>query len=169
MPVLHLFDSGDYDPAADSVVREAVRGIIQRDGAFVLVRSDKFGEYKFPGGGVERGESHGDTLAREVREETGLTVIPSSIRFYGKTIERRRDAFGEGVFEQHSYYYRCDVTDTIGETRLDAYEAEYGYRLATVPIGEAITANRVRTGDRVNIPWVARDLFVMEGLEDEGE
>lgn len=50
------------------------------DGKVLLVHSKKYGYLKFPGGGIESGEDHVQALCREVREETGLEVIPDSSR-----------------------------------------------------------------------------------------
>lgn len=51
------------------------------------------GDYKILGGGVEPGEKLEDALIREVGEESGLIVIPESIRPIGEIVERRRDLF----------------------------------------------------------------------------
>jgi len=48
-----------------------------------MVRSQKYGEYKFPGGGIERNETHAEALIREVMEETGYRLLPESINEYG--------------------------------------------------------------------------------------
>ena len=77
MHVLKILDMRDYDPAWEKISREAVRAIILRDGRIALVRSLRNGFYKFPGGGIESGESHIDTLIRETPEETRLHVLPS--------------------------------------------------------------------------------------------
>lgn len=55
----------------------AVSAGIFRDGKILLVRRAREpskGIYTFPGGRVEFGESLTEALAREVREETGLTI-----------------------------------------------------------------------------------------------
>lgn len=46
--------------------------------------------YKFPGGGMEEGETLEDTLIREMLEETGYKVKPDSIREFLKVKERRK-------------------------------------------------------------------------------
>jgi len=53
-----------------------VAPIVVRDGAILLVRHVKGGRtyWLLPGGGVEYGESVGDALVREVKEETNLDV-----------------------------------------------------------------------------------------------
>ena len=48
-----------------------------------MVHSRKYNYYKFPGGGIEAGESYAEALCREVREEAGLQVKKETIREYG--------------------------------------------------------------------------------------
>src|SRR5690349_17284453 len=57
----------------------AVSGLV-RDGSgrVLLIRSPR-GEWEFPGGQVEEGESLTEALEREVREETGLTVSTGAL------------------------------------------------------------------------------------------
>lgn len=54
-----------------------VAGVIVKDRTVALIkrRHGKDLYYLFPGGAVEAGESDEDALEREVREETGLTVV----------------------------------------------------------------------------------------------
>jgi ADP-ribose pyrophosphatase YjhB (NUDIX family) len=57
--------------------RLAVRAVILRDNRLLLVNAYPGGQSDLwcaPGGGVERGASLPDNLAREVYEETGLTI-----------------------------------------------------------------------------------------------
>ena len=77
-----LFDivKNNFDPDGERFVRPSVRGIIIKDGKVALVHSLKYDYYKFPGGGIEPGESVIDALIRETAEEAGLTVILESIR-----------------------------------------------------------------------------------------
>lgn len=66
--------------SAYPVLGVAAKGIIQRaDGAVLLIRRSPTsktdpGCWDLPGGKMDRGERLVDTLAREAREETGLTV-----------------------------------------------------------------------------------------------
>lgn len=61
-------------------IRGAV-AIIRRDGGFVVIeRSDGFG-LGFPGGIAHFREKPEDTVRREVREETGLTITHAEHKF----------------------------------------------------------------------------------------
>lgn len=56
----------------NKIERKAVRGIIRRNDEFLMIYSPVNGDYKFPGGGIEKWESHKDALTREIEEECGL-------------------------------------------------------------------------------------------------
>lgn len=138
--------------------RRAARGIIRQGERFLLVRTDA-GDYKFPGGGVEEGETLESALGREVREETGYTLAgaPSA---YGVVHERRRGRTAD-ILEMDSYYFFCDVRGEAAPLRLDPYEAEEHFRPVWVPLEEALSANRAVPGAT---PWVDREILVMEAL-----
>lgn len=59
--------------------RIAVRSIIKKDGRVLLLkrasgRQDLLGKYELPGGGIEYGEQPEESLARHLKEETGLII-----------------------------------------------------------------------------------------------
>lgn len=65
----------------DSFYRVTIKGACVRDGKLLMVREparDGVHKWELPGGGLDFGESAADTLHREVREETGLTVTKVS-------------------------------------------------------------------------------------------
>ena len=135
MKTLIVMDSNNYDDSMPRFFREAVRAIILTNKKIALVKSEKAGYYKFPGGGIENGETHQQTLIRETKEETGLNIDTSSIKVYGKVKEIRKSLYDNEVFEQISYYYFCKVIENeISHTNLDKYEAELGYHLEYVTI-----------------------------------
>ena len=134
-----------------------------------MIKSDKYGEYKFPGGGIDANETHIDTVIRETKEEAGLHIIPGSIREYGKTLMIQRSFNQDKIFEQESFYYLCEVeTDNYSSQKLDkGYETEYGYKLVYATLDEAITANE-KLLNMPEIPWVKRDLTVLYELRERG-
>jgi len=146
--------------------RDSARAIIFVDDKLLMVRSAKYGEYKFPGGGIEPGESHRAALIREVCEETGHTLIPNSIIEYGKTLIRSKSNNANEIFEQESFYYFCDVAPhaTAAPTPDAGYEQEFGYAPIWVTPAEAIAANQQRT-NLPQIPWVQRELAVLGELQ----
>ncbi|MDF2801838.1 MAG: aminoglycoside phosphotransferase, partial [Anaerocolumna sp.] len=125
----------------------------------------KYGDYKFPGGGVEFGEELQDALIREVKEETGYQVIKTSVTRYGKVLERRKGAY-EDILEMESNYFLCEVNSEVGSRNLDEYEAEYDYQIVWMTLSDAIERN-MKIVDLDTCPWVIRDTKVMEYLLDE--
>ena len=68
--------------------RIRVAPVILQDGAVLLVRHVKEGRtyWLLPGGGVEYGESLGEAVRREMREETGLDVEVGELLFANDSI-----------------------------------------------------------------------------------
>ena len=69
---------------ADRKVVEVVAAVIWQDGRYLGVRRPEgkplAGAYEFPGGKIEPGETPQAALARELREELGIT--PAAIAFF---------------------------------------------------------------------------------------
>jgi len=110
MERLLLLDANDYDEDMDEWARVAVRGIVFI-GDKLLLLDDNKDEVSLPGGGQDEGESDADTLIREIREETGYSVIPDTIRPFGYIEEKRRDfkSYHESrIFHQISRLYFCE-------------------------------------------------------------
>ena len=59
--------------------RTAVRGVIHYQNKILMVQTN-CGDYKFPGGGMEEGETEKETLLREITEETGYTDIHIGVK-----------------------------------------------------------------------------------------
>lgn len=128
MRELFSLDKKDYVGTEKVFSRPSARGIIVKNGQVLLVYSKKYDYYKFPGGGIEKGEANEKALIREVCEETGYRVIPESIKEYGAVLRRQLSRMHENeIFEQWNYYYLCDVEDEPGNQKLDDYEDEEGF------------------------------------------
>lgn len=69
MRLLFSMDAKDYDPRGNALVRPSARCITIREGRVAMVYSRKYDYYKFPGGGIERGETREQALVRETAEE----------------------------------------------------------------------------------------------------
>lgn len=153
MERLLTLDLHDYSDEMPVFEKNTVRAVILRDGKLAMQRSGA-GEYKMPGGGVEDGESHTDTLLREVREEVGLLVIPASITPIGEILELREDVFHKSVkYVCHSYFYACEVEDETVPTQMTPSEIAKGF----VPVWVEPTVI-VAENDRLQTePWQKRD------------
>ena len=166
MRTLFTLDTRDYDPNGKTFVRPSVRGILIRKGLILMVHSLKYDYYKFPGGGIEAGESLAEALCREVREESGMMVDPDSIREFGLVHRRSREDDG-GVFIQDNYYYLCDADENVGQ-ELDEYEAEEGFTPEWVTPAHAIETNRYHDHGVSAQVMLEREALVLERLMKEG-
>jgi 8-oxo-dGTP pyrophosphatase MutT (NUDIX family) len=146
-----------------TITRVASRAIIFKGKELVMIQSRKYGEYKFPGGGLHHKEDPIDAMKREVREETGFTEI-QVIEEFGKVIELRKAIDpGIDVFMMESYYYIVRVGSTQIKQQLDLYEQEYGYVVKCVTIEDAIAKNKTLFGNE-HVPWIERETAVLELL-----
>lgn len=154
-------DLQNYRDDGTFVQRVAARGIICRDGKYLVIVG-KYGDCKFPGGGQEEGETLWDTLKREVQEETGYLVKEETAKEVICVTERRKGD-PDDLMIMRSHYFLCDVEAAAGERDLDDYEAEYEYQVKWLTLEECIRINEAVTDDS-DIPWVARELMVMREL-----
>lgn len=158
-------DLKNYNANGSVFRRTAARGIIERNGKYLIIHS-KYGDYKFPGGGKDEGETLVETLIREVQEETGYKVIPESISEYVKANEKRKGD-PDDMMIMESYYYLCQVEEEAGNRNLDDYEEEYDYQVVWMTLEEAIRGNEL-VDDLNNLPWVLRELVVMKEIVEKG-
>lgn len=161
MELLRVFDEKNYDPSWRRFCREAVRAVIVSDGKLAMVHSGTKGYYKFPGGGIEAGENHLDTLIRETEEESGLEIIPSTVSEFGFAREIRKGNMGEEIFDHTSYYYFADVTGKVKSLRLDDYEEKLGYALSFIEPAAAYRANAAIMG-HYRSSFLRRETFILE-------
>ena len=177
MRLLFTIDAHDYPPEGSRFVRPSVRGIILRGNKIALVHSLEYDFYKFPGGGIEPGEGHLETLLREVAEESGLIVRPDSVRPYGlvRRIELGHAEDVVDIFEQDNYYYFCDTEDAPGQQALTASERRLRLALEYADPRTAAAANRAAMQservkrDKAGHPnMLEREARVLELLVAEG-
>lgn len=96
-------------PQADSLVPAASAIVTDDQGRILLIRRTDNGLWSIPGGKMEIGESIGQTVVREVQEETGLEVQPTSVvGIYTNPHHVVEYSDGE-VRQQFSICFRCEV------------------------------------------------------------
>ena len=165
------------------ITRQAVRLVAVRDGRLLLVRNRRE-DVKFPGGGIEPGETDLQALQRECREETGYSLsgtphtpdtthttdtpdtthTPGTPRLLGTVVERHYDGRAENtLFEMTSRYYLGEVGDQVWDQQLDDYEADMAFEPVWVTVQEACDNNlRLVDGpESGRNRWVIRDTAVL--------
>ena len=165
MRLLFEMDKKDYAHCTHTFTRDSARSIIIRDGKVAMIHSLKYDYFKFPGGGIESGESPLEAMIRETREEAGLVVIPESVKEYGFVHKiQRSDKDVTECFVQDNYYYLCEAMDQVITQQLDDYEAQESYRLEFVEPLVAISKNRNVKNSPYNQLTFEREARVLEIL-----
>jgi ADP-ribose pyrophosphatase YjhB (NUDIX family) len=84
-----------YELITDSIPIPSVEAIISKGKSLLFLRrtnSPAKGQWWFLGGRIRKGETLGDALSREVKEETGLEVIESElVNVYSRIFDERHD------------------------------------------------------------------------------
>ena len=142
-------------------------GVVIFRGKILLLYKNYRNRYEgwvLPKGTVEPGEEYKDTAIREVKEEVGLTVIPETIQEFGSVMRRQKSNVNEHtIFEQENFYYTCQTRKEVGEQNLDEYEAEAGFKLRYVTLGEAIQTNLdYKSDDYFDYIMIQREAKVLQ-------
>ena len=160
MKTIFTIDLKNYKDNWQRSRRDSARAIIRiGTDKLALVYATKLGYYKFPGGGINENEDNVSALIREVQEEVGLVVIPSSVKPYGVVHRYQKSGkIPDTIFEQDNFYYECQVEDKTINQKLDDYEDKAGFELRVVSIKEAMETNlKYYDTDDFNIAMIARD------------
>jgi ADP-ribose pyrophosphatase YjhB (NUDIX family) len=127
-------------PHANNLVPAASAVVVDQEGRILLHRRDDNQLWTIPGGAMEVGESIGQTVVREVKEETGLDVEPESIvGVY--TNPRHVVEYGDGeVRQQFSICFACKAVG--GQLATSDESPEVGFfspaEIESMPIHDSI-------------------------------
>ena len=169
MRLLFEIDTKDYNKNGMPFIRHSARCINIKNGLVAMVHSTKYDYYKFPGGGIEEDESIEQAMIRETQEETGLVVIPETIKEFGYVHRIQKANHGDAdYFVQDNFYFICDVEETARSQRLDDYEEEENFMLEYVDPDKAIHVNRSVNHGPKDQNMIEREAKVLEMLKEEG-
>jgi 8-oxo-dGTP diphosphatase len=102
-----------------------VGAVVVHEGRVLLVKRGKEplkGRWVVPGGTVELGETLRDAVAREVHEETGLSVRPREVALVFERIERPAQ---EVLYHYVIVDYVCDLLGGCLQAGSDALDAAW--------------------------------------------
>lgn len=144
--------------------REAARAIVTRNDKILLLYTERYDDFSFPGGGIDPGESPEAGLHRELHEETGANQIEIVSHFgyvteYAPTFKADWD-----VMYQTSHWFNCEIGETLGDTRFEDYEVANGMAAAWVTLDDALAHNRSvvqRRSSKMGIS-IHRETLVLE-------
>ena len=169
MRLLLELDKGDHSLCTHDFVRPSARAVLIRDGRIAMVHSLKYDYYKFPGGGIEKGEDPVQALIRETLEEAGLKVIPGSVREYGLVRRIQKSPLDPTErFLQENFYYLCEAEAEQIAQKLDGYEAEERFTPEFVEPETVIRVNRTGEHGPKDPMTLEREARVLELLMEEG-
>lgn len=169
MRLIFEIDKKDYDNCTHSFVRNSARSIIIKGKKVAMIHSIMYDYYKFPGGGIEDSENPVEAMIRETREESGLVVLPDTVKEYGYVHRiQKSDRDETECFIQDNYYYLCETADEVVSQELDGYEAEEAYTLEFVEPDVAIRKNRHVVQSPHHPIMFEREAHVLELLIAEG-
>lgn len=106
-------------------------GIAIKNNKILIV--PQFDGFDFPGGTAEKGETHLETLVREIREETGYSAEPIEIiNAYTSYFHHKKRNID---YQSYIIYYFVNITGgEISTQGFDEYEKEYAKKAKWVDL-----------------------------------
>lgn len=161
-------------PSVDSIEgntlrRQAAYGIIQPEQKILLLYTERYDDFSFPGGGIDKHEDLTSALKRELREEAGVTLA-SAPRHFGYTTELQ--PFWKPQWPkrfQTSHWFDCEITAEQLPPQMEDYEVNNGSRPVWTTLEEAIQHNYSvlkAKPDSMGLS-IQRDTFILEQVIKE--
>jgi 8-oxo-dGTP diphosphatase len=120
----------------------SVAGVVQNsDGDVLVIRRRDNGHLQAPGGILEQAERIEDGLAREVKEETGYTVVPEQLTGIYKHMTL-------GVV---ALVFNCRLTG--GEAQINDEASEVLWLDPKIAVSQMTAAFAIRVSDALGGPW----------------
>lgn len=121
--------------------------------------------YQFPGGHVEEGETLIQTVNREIKEETGMSLGVNNIEPFACAIGYYKDWPAEGKNRKIEIYYyevKTDEKPNIENTNYTDNEKDGHFELRYIPLDkveEILRQNALEYGDKRGIAREMIELF----------
>ncbi len=166
---LEIFHIKNLNLKWKTIYRNAVRGIIKKGDKFLLVLSKRKGDYKFPGGGIDKNESFTEALTREIKEECGAKVIEIFEKAFEITEYNKPDETDYELFSMTSEYYFCSIENILVEQNLDLYERELDFTPVWISVEDALFENMKLLNSEMgnSISWLKREIEALKILKED--
>ncbi|WDV44380.1 NUDIX domain-containing protein [Clostridiaceae bacterium M8S5] len=150
--------------------RLSARAIVIKNGRVLLNEFNNGEYYNLPGGGVEIDETLRDAVAREVLEESGLTVFVREM-LYIYEYNPIRDGYRYGSRGGLSHVFRCEVDETKEEVAervldLDRLNNSVSTGCKWILVKELENINLVPKINKILIRDIMTQDFTLKFLED---
>ncbi|MFC2510722.1 MAG: NUDIX domain-containing protein [Candidatus Nanoperiomorbus sp.] len=109
-------------PVDELNIRVGVYAVIIEDNKILLTR--QWDGYSLIGGGVEKGETIEESIVREVKEETGLTIMPDKI-IHQVTTFFKRNAEAQANQSIQLYFIHSQLRGKINNDNITDSEKTY--------------------------------------------
>lgn len=149
--------------------RRASRAIVLNGEQILLLYTQRYNDYSFPGGGVDETEDLILGLHRELTEETGASGI-KVLREFGYIDELRPHHKAEyDAIHMLSYFYVCEIDAVLGQSKMENYEISNGMEARWISITQAIKHNQsvMNLQDSSMGLSIERETLVLELVEKE--
>ena len=149
--------------------RQASRGIILQGEQILMMYTQRYDDFSFPGGGIDPGEDPQHGLRRELREEAGAADI-HIIAPFGRVTEFQPTWKKDWDFmHQTSYWYQCALNQPLVANQLEHYEVANGMAVQWIGVDEAIRHNRaVMAKQPASMGLsIGRETLVLERVAEE--
>lgn len=149
--------------------RRASRGIILKDSKILLLYTERYNDYSFPGGGVDCEEDLVTGLKRELKEEVGAQNIQILSEF--GYVDEFRPHYKAKYDYMHmlSYFYVCKIDEEMQPTKLERHEISNGMSPVWIDIEEAIKHNQqvIKKKETTMGMSIERETFTLELVAKE--
>lgn len=151
------------------LIRQAARGIVLRDASILLLFTERYNDFSFPGGGVDAGEDLIDGLRRELEEETGARNVRVQRNFGYVEDVRPHWKPGYDLMHMTSHFYFCDIDPVLHAPKMEGYETANGMRPVWIDLDAAIAHNRavMRRRETSMGLSIQRETFMLEELASD--
>lgn len=169
----HLVHESITQPVQDQnlnvLAREAARAIVLQGKQILLMYTERYDDFSFPGGGLNAGEDPLIGLRRELAEEAGAHEV-NVLGPFGKVTEYLPCWKPQwDLMYQTSYWYHCELTGALQASQLEHYEIANGMASRWVDIRDAIAHNQeviARRPDSMGIS-IQRETHVLQQVAHE--